>query len=188
MPSIRYHVEPRDAPPAVAARKLGLTLGAFTEKLPELWQRRFPPADPTTGNYDLRAIDRWRDMLHGQLLSGDMPTASAADARLVIRERLRNPPNPPMPAAPPVGIYEPRTYASIVEGKPLGKLERMALEGYFKAKGRPVHVNGAGLDTIGRLEARGFISAHGDGFGVSNHAITPAGEAEWRRFVGAQPK
>jgi len=55
--SIRFPVEPRDVPPAKAARRLHLTEAQFNEKLPDLHRRGFPRADPTTGMYDLKAID-----------------------------------------------------------------------------------------------------------------------------------
>lgn len=58
---IRHKVEPRGIPPAKAARRLGITLEEFTAKLPELVARGFPPADVTTGNYDIKAIDAWMD-------------------------------------------------------------------------------------------------------------------------------
>lgn len=50
-----------DVPPVLAARRLGLSLAQFEAALPELQQRSppFPAADPTTGNFDLDAIDRW---------------------------------------------------------------------------------------------------------------------------------
>lgn len=57
---MRFHVEPGDVPPEVAARRLGLTVEQFEQKLPELLARGFPPADKTTGMYDLGAIDQWR--------------------------------------------------------------------------------------------------------------------------------
>jgi hypothetical protein len=57
---IRHKVEPGDVPPEKAARRLHLTLGDFQKKLPELLGRGFPPPDPTTGNFDLDAIDLWR--------------------------------------------------------------------------------------------------------------------------------
>lgn len=57
---MRFSVEPRDVPPEIAARRLGLTLDQFHEKLPALLQRGFPAADATTGNYCLEAIDQWR--------------------------------------------------------------------------------------------------------------------------------
>jgi hypothetical protein len=86
MSKIRFHVEPRDVPPLVAARRLGMTLEAFTTALPKLLERKFPPADPTTGNYDLDAIDAWR-RARNQHLFGD-PNA-AKDASTVVRDRLR---------------------------------------------------------------------------------------------------
>jgi hypothetical protein len=42
MPSLRYHVSPRDAPAAVAARVLGLTEAQFIERLPELLRPWLP--------------------------------------------------------------------------------------------------------------------------------------------------
>jgi Meiotically up-regulated gene 113 len=65
MPSIRFHIEPRDVRPPVAARRLGLTLGAFEEALPSLLADGFPAVDETTGNYDLRAIDVWSNRKKG---------------------------------------------------------------------------------------------------------------------------
>jgi hypothetical protein len=63
--SLRYKVTPRDVPPTKAARRLHLTLVEFNRVLPELRRRGFPPADPTTGNYDLAAIERWMDARSG---------------------------------------------------------------------------------------------------------------------------
>src|SRR5260221_3729253 len=57
---MRFHVEPLDVPPAVAARRLGLTLEQFQDKLPDLLRRGFPAPDETTGHFCLEAIDRWR--------------------------------------------------------------------------------------------------------------------------------
>ena len=57
---MRFRVEPRDIPPEVAARRLGLTCPQFQEKLPALLARGFPPPDETTGNYCLEAVDAWR--------------------------------------------------------------------------------------------------------------------------------
>jgi hypothetical protein len=80
-----------DVPPITAARRLGLTLDAFLEKLPQLLEHGFPPADPITGNYDLDAIDRWRRRRH-PLLFGDQltppPAPAARDAKDVVAERL----------------------------------------------------------------------------------------------------
>ncbi len=53
-----------DVPAYAAARRMGLTEGDFTVALPELLKRGFPSADPTTGNYDLEAIDEWRRRRH----------------------------------------------------------------------------------------------------------------------------
>jgi hypothetical protein len=49
-----------DVPPITAARRMGLSLEAFRDALPELVARGFPQADETTGNFDLDAIDVWR--------------------------------------------------------------------------------------------------------------------------------
>ena len=57
---MHFRVEPRDIPPEVAARRLGLTSVQFQERLPELLARGFPPPDETTGNYCLEAVDAWR--------------------------------------------------------------------------------------------------------------------------------
>lgn len=54
-------IEPRDVPAEKAARRLGLTMARFSGILPELRRRGFPAADPTTGHYDLKAIDAWMD-------------------------------------------------------------------------------------------------------------------------------
>jgi hypothetical protein len=62
--SPRFHVEPGDVPADVAARRLGLGVTAFKEALPDLYRRGFPAPDPTTGNFDLQAIDEWRRSRH----------------------------------------------------------------------------------------------------------------------------
>src|SRR5262245_795878 len=58
---IRFRVQPRDVPPVKAARKLHLTLAEFNRLREGLHARGFPQPDETTGNYDLRAIERWMD-------------------------------------------------------------------------------------------------------------------------------
>ena len=58
---VRFHVDPRDVPPEKAARRLHLTLDEFKALLPKLRERAFPNPDPTTGMYDLKAIDAWMD-------------------------------------------------------------------------------------------------------------------------------
>jgi hypothetical protein len=80
-----------DVPAAAAARRLALSLEAFTLALPDLINRGFPHADPTTGNYCLEAIDAWR--LQGRyprFFPSDqlMPVTGARDARDVVSNRL----------------------------------------------------------------------------------------------------
>ena len=67
MGALRFHVDPRDVPPYAAARRLGLTEAAFSERLPALLTRGFPRADATTGHFDLDAIDAWRKRRHSDL-------------------------------------------------------------------------------------------------------------------------
>jgi hypothetical protein len=81
--SIRFPVEPRDVPPAKAARRLYLTEVQFDEKLPDLCKRGFPRADPTTGMYDLKAIDEWMD--NRSCLTRP---AGAQDSRTTFHERF----------------------------------------------------------------------------------------------------
>ena len=71
--SMRFSVEPRDVPPDKAARRLGLPLERFTELLPQLLRRGFPPSDPDTGNFDLDAIDAWRSARHRKFLQSVQP-------------------------------------------------------------------------------------------------------------------
>jgi hypothetical protein len=87
---MRFHVEPLDIPPAVAARRLALTLEQFQEMLPDLLARGFPQADQTTGHFCLEAIDRWRFCRFPQLFplpciegpKTDRETARARIAKL----------------------------------------------------------------------------------------------------------
>jgi hypothetical protein len=78
---IRCRVDPGDVAPVKAARRLGLTLDEFEARLPALLARGFPPADVTTGMYDLDEIDRWRARRHG---AGEQLTAASkpADSQL----------------------------------------------------------------------------------------------------------
>jgi hypothetical protein len=62
---LRYKVAPRDIAPRKAARLLGLTLADFNRACDDLFARGFPRPDPTTGNYDSRAIARWQDARSG---------------------------------------------------------------------------------------------------------------------------
>jgi hypothetical protein len=88
---IRYRVDPRGIPPIKAARRLGLTLAAFDAKLAELEARGFPRHDPTTGNYDLIAIDAWMDRQSAlPNVSGVLTDRPAArNAQEVFGERAR---------------------------------------------------------------------------------------------------
>ncbi|MGJ5149821.1 hypothetical protein [Bradyrhizobium sp. HKCCYLR1023] len=61
---LRFRVDPADVPADKAARRLHLTEAQFQDMLPALLARGFPAADPTTGMFDLEAIDRWRSARH----------------------------------------------------------------------------------------------------------------------------
>jgi hypothetical protein len=84
---IRLRVAVRDVPITKAARHLGLTIDQFRAKLPELYRRNFPSPDPTTGMFDLEAIDRWQDARNPQIFSQSAVDAPI-DARTVAKERL----------------------------------------------------------------------------------------------------
>jgi hypothetical protein len=84
---MRFHVEPRDVPTEMAAKRLGKTLAEFNASLPNLIARGFPSADPDTGNFDLRAIDRWCDARHAHLF-GDNSVMEARDASRVAKQRI----------------------------------------------------------------------------------------------------
>jgi hypothetical protein len=83
---MRFRIEPRDVPLEQAARRLGKTRGELEAVLPDLLARGFPQPDPTTGNFDLAAIDRWCDARHPHLFGG--VEMQARDARDVVRDRL----------------------------------------------------------------------------------------------------
>ena len=85
--TIRHRIDPRDIPPVKAARYLGLLLADFESKLPQLLSRGFPPADETTGNYDLDAINEWRKQRYPHLYLTD--TNRAIDAGRVANDRIR---------------------------------------------------------------------------------------------------
>ncbi len=81
---MRFRAEPRDVPAHVMARRMGLSEAQFRECLPALLARGIPPADPTTGHFDLKAADDWMDRRHG------LTTALAArDASAVVADRLK---------------------------------------------------------------------------------------------------
>ncbi len=80
--TLRFKLPPGgDVPPITAARRMGLSLDAFRDALPELVARGFPQADETTGNFDLDAIDVWRE---NPLRS----PVTAPDANEVIRQKI----------------------------------------------------------------------------------------------------
>jgi hypothetical protein len=83
---IRYPVERRDIPAVKAARRMHLSLEEFRAKLPELLNRGFPAADPTTGMFFLPAIDKWMEARHGLTARNDARDDSEIDRRL---ERAR---------------------------------------------------------------------------------------------------
>ncbi|MGE0023967.1 MAG: hypothetical protein AB7S70_10095 [Hyphomicrobium sp.] len=86
---MRFRLPPGgDVPPALAARRLGLTLTQFMMMLPDLQKRQFPPADATTGNFDLDAIDRWRAARYPQFSSATA-SSGARVAKDVAQERLQ---------------------------------------------------------------------------------------------------
>jgi hypothetical protein len=82
---VRFRTSPRDVPPVEAARRLGLSLGAFLKSLPDLRERGFPEPDSTTGHYDLKAVDAWMDRRSGFEGSQDR---QARDASAVVGQRL----------------------------------------------------------------------------------------------------
>lgn len=84
---MRFRVEPRDVPPEMAARRLGLSLAEFNAALGRLAARGFPPADPDTGKFDLQAIDRWCDSRHAHLF-GAAAAMGPRDASVVARDRI----------------------------------------------------------------------------------------------------
>jgi hypothetical protein len=86
---MRFRVEPRDIPPEVAARRLGLTSVQFQERLPQLLARGFPPPDETTGNYCLEAVDAWRLRRYPQLFPLPCIEGPKTD-RETAQTRIRN--------------------------------------------------------------------------------------------------
>jgi hypothetical protein len=84
---IRFSVKPGDVPATKAARRLHLTLEEFDDKLPALLARGFPPPDPTTGMFDLTAIDLWRASRFPHLTTLTRRD-EAVDAREVASDRI----------------------------------------------------------------------------------------------------
>ena len=95
--AMRFKLPPGgDVPPVTAARRMGLSLDAFREALPELVSRGFPQADETTGNFDLDAIDAWRRARHPHHFSDRLdlcgnpprPSVATTDASEAIRQKI----------------------------------------------------------------------------------------------------
>src|SRR5262249_38249286 len=95
--TLRFKLPPGgDVPPVTAARRMGLSLDAFRDVLPELVARGFPQADETTGNFDLDAIDTWRRTRNPHLFPDRLDLSekqlrspmTAPDANEVIRQRI----------------------------------------------------------------------------------------------------
>ncbi len=95
--TLRFKLPPGgDVPPATAARRMGLSLDAFRDALPELIARGFPQADETTGNFDLDAIDTWRRTRNPHLLPDRLDLSenplrspvTAPDANEVMRQKI----------------------------------------------------------------------------------------------------
>lgn len=85
----RAKVEPRDVSAENAARRLGLSLPQFETCKYALFDRGFPEPDPTTGMFDLDAIDQWRK-LRNPALFGLEPLVKSRDLRLKdAREKLK---------------------------------------------------------------------------------------------------
>jgi hypothetical protein len=86
-PNIRFRVDPRDVPAEKAGRRLHLTEADFLAKLPELLARGFPPPDPTTGMFDLAAIDEWMSRRHNLSAAGLTAEPKPRNAAEVYAER-----------------------------------------------------------------------------------------------------
>ena len=81
---IRFPVQPRLVPVDKVARRLGVTLAVFEQKLPELLAKGFPAAEPTLGTYSLEAVDKWIDAS-----AGLTPASGAVSDPSSILERVR---------------------------------------------------------------------------------------------------
>lgn len=76
-----------DVPPAAVAHRLGLSLPDFRVQLPVLQKRGFPSPDPTTGQFCIEAVDRWRLNRHPFLFPELTNAHSATHAGIVFNER-----------------------------------------------------------------------------------------------------
>lgn len=77
-----------DVPPSLIALRLGLSLTDFSLRLAELEKRGFPTPDPTTGQYCIEAVDRWRLRRHAKLFPELAHSPTAVDAGSVFAERM----------------------------------------------------------------------------------------------------
>lgn len=75
---VRFTIEPRMLPARHIARRLGLSLDEFEQRLPELLSIGFPAADPLLGTYCLQAVDSWIDRRAGLINEKDPVSAQAA--------------------------------------------------------------------------------------------------------------
>ena len=80
-----FFFELGDVAPSLAAKRMGLSLAAFSLALPELQKRGFPSPDPTTGKFDFQAIELWRQGRHGAV-AGSL--FEADDAEAVVGARI----------------------------------------------------------------------------------------------------
>ena len=76
-------------PASTVAQVLGLSLADFEAKQPELMHRNFPQPDPTTGNYAIEAVHRWRLRRHPKLFPELTIAPAAISAENVFDERMR---------------------------------------------------------------------------------------------------
>jgi hypothetical protein len=83
----RLRVQPGDVPAIAAAQRMGMTLEAFNNALPNLIARGFPKSDPDTLNFDLDAIDAWRRTRNPHLFAG-RAEFGARDASTVAQDRI----------------------------------------------------------------------------------------------------
>lgn len=77
-----------DVPKALVAQRLGLAVADFDLRRPELEGRGFPTPDPTTGNYCIEAVDRWRLRRHAKLFPELALPPAAVDAGAVFSDRM----------------------------------------------------------------------------------------------------
>jgi hypothetical protein len=84
--ALRFRLPPGgDVTSITAARRMGLTEAELTAALPSLLARGFPAADPTTGRFDLDAIDQWRSRRHKVESSGPKDARIVSAARIASR-------------------------------------------------------------------------------------------------------